>query len=138
MTPPERSRSQGEPFTPLGRCRIATPQGVLLLEPAASGGGRYYFVPGCLGPLDAPDLPEGLRGEWADFDWVRWVADEDGPGFRMRIGVGDTAAGRTEVVSGPVRRIVGDFTTDDAVVCGPSTRPRAAARLGRLLRFTLP
>ena len=141
VTPFEGSQLQGEPFTPLGRCRIATTHGVYILEPVAPGGGQFTFLPGDLdlpgdlGPVGDPSQPD--RPDWVPFGWVRWMPDEEGPGFRMRIGTGEPGAEVAVMVTGPVLRIHGDFTTDpdaDAL----SGRPRGAARLGRLLRFTLP
>ena len=156
MTPLEDSRSQGEPFTPLGRCRIATRYGVYLLVPGTTDGGRYAFVPDW--PLEAVrhDRAAGLTGPppasgcgpgsapttWAPYSWVRWVADEASPGFRLRIGTGDeAAAGGSVLVTATVTGIHGEFTTEE-----PPARARRSARhghgahrrLGRLLRFTLP
>ncbi len=132
VTPPERSCSRGEPFTPLGRCSIATAFGVYVLEPAVSGGGHYTFVPGPYDPAGAEATLAGAHR--MPFTWVRWVADETGPGFRIHIGIGSPSETSVEV-TGPVRRIDGEFTTEAL----PRYRvTRAGARLGRILRFTLP
>ena len=78
----DRPIKAGDPFVPLGPCRVETQGSVWLIDPDPMGGGRYVAIPESSAPSGF-DWALG-RGEWSEYDWIRWGTN--GSEYRLEFG----------------------------------------------------
>ncbi len=97
----DRPIQAGDRFVPLGPCQVSSRENLWLFEPNGWGGGRWVRVPRSQASLEIPDAA------WNSYEWIVW--SEDGPDYRLRIGVD-----REGQPTGIIDDVEGEWTSEPA------------------------
>jgi hypothetical protein len=105
----DRPVQAGDPFVPLGPCRVETPNSVWLIDPDPMGGGRYVAIPQSMAPSG---LDWALaRGEWSEYDCIRWGTD--GNEYRLEFGRRGQGPRDIGTVALHIRRVEGEWSLEE-------------------------
>ncbi len=89
----------GDPFVPVRPCRALSRSNAWLFQPHSVGGGIWCRVPGHWTTVEGLAVPYPVV--WHEYTWIVW--EEDGPNYRLRIGMGaapGTPTGLIETIDG--------------------------------------
>jgi hypothetical protein len=97
----DRPIRPGDPFEPIGPCRVRSANHAWLLQPRSGAAGRGRWARIALDQL----TPEGVVGPAPSFEYDAIVWENEGSDYRLRIRLGDAPGVLTDRVLG----VDGDF-----------------------------